>query len=73
MSANPSLYVVIVFSITLVMSSVINSVLGSPSTNISNSSSYPISNFSPSTLSTAQRENNNLTSTFEITDQIKRS
>jgi serine-type D-Ala-D-Ala carboxypeptidase/endopeptidase len=53
------------------MSSTINSVLGSPSTNISNSSSYPISNFSPSTLSTAQSKNNNLTSTFEITDQIK--
>ena len=71
MSANPSFYVMTVFFIIIIISPTINSVVGSPSTNTSNSSSYPISNISSSTPSTAQRENNNLTSTFEITDQIK--
>ena len=71
MFANPSFYVMIVFFIIAIISPTINSVLGSSSTNTSNSSSYPISNISLSTPSTPQRENNNLTSTFEITDQIK--
>ena len=71
MSTNPSFYVMILFLITIIISSTINSVLGSSSTNISNSFSHAINNISSSTPSTAQRENNNLTSTFEITDQIK--
>ena len=71
MSANPSFYVMTVFFIIVIISPTINSVVGSPSTNTSNSSSYPISNISSSTPSRAQRENNNSTSTFEITDQIK--
>ena len=71
MSANPSLYVMTVFLIIIIISPTISSVVGSPSTTTSNSSTYPISNISSSTPSTAQRENNNLTSTFEITDQIK--
>jgi serine-type D-Ala-D-Ala carboxypeptidase/endopeptidase len=71
MSANPSLYVMIVFLLIIVISPTISSVLGSPSTTINNSSTYPISNLSSSTPSTAQEEKNNLTSTFEITDQIK--
>ena len=71
MVANPSLYVMIVFLITIVISPTISSVLGSPSTTIINSSTYPISNLSSSAPSTAQKEKNNLTSTFEITDQIK--
>ena len=71
MSANPSLYVMLAFLLTIVISPTISSVLGSPSTTINNSSTYPISNLSSSTPSTAQEEKNNLTSTFEITDQIK--
>ncbi|TVP41867.1 serine hydrolase domain-containing protein [Candidatus Nitrosocosmicus arcticus] len=71
MSANLSLYVMIVFLITVVMSPTISSVSGSPSTPNNNSSTYPISNLSASTPSTAQKIKNNLTSTFEITDQIK--
>jgi CubicO group peptidase (beta-lactamase class C family) len=71
MSANASFYVMVVFLITIALSPPINSVLGSPSTTINNSSSYPLSNISSSTPSTAQKENKNLTSTFEITDQIK--
>ena len=71
MSANPSLYVMIVFLLIIVISPTISSVLGSPSTAINNSSTYPISNLASSTPSTAQEEKNNLTSTFEITDQIK--
>ena len=71
MSANPSLYVMLAFLLTIVISPIISSVLGSPSTTINNSSTYPISNLSSSTPSTAQEEKNNLTSTFEITDQIK--
>jgi len=71
MSANPSLCVMLAFLLTIVISPTISSVLGSPSTTINNSSSYPISNLSSSTPSTAQEEKNNLTSTFEIADQIK--
>jgi D-alanyl-D-alanine-carboxypeptidase/D-alanyl-D-alanine-endopeptidase len=71
MFVNQSLYVMIVFLITLVISPTISSVMGSPSTTIINSSTYPISNLSSSTPSIAQKENNNLTSTFEITDKIK--
>lgn len=71
MSANPSLYVMIVFLLTIVISPTISSVLGSPSTTINNSSTYPLSNLSSTTPSTAQEEKNNLTSPFEITDQIK--
>ena len=71
MSANPSLYVMIVFLITIVISPIISSVLGSPSTSIINSSNYPISNLASTTPSTVQEEKNNLTSTFEITDHIK--
>ena len=40
-------------------------------TTIINFSTYPISNLSSSTPSLAQKEKNNLTSTFEITDKIK--
>lgn len=71
MSANLSLCVMIIFLLTIVISPTISSVIGSPSTTINNSSTYPISNLSSSTLSIAQEEENNLTSTFEITDQIK--
>ena len=71
MSANPSLYVMIVFLITIVISPTISSVSGSPSTTANNSSTYPISNLSTSTPSTAQKEKNNSTSIFEITDKIK--
>ena len=71
MSANASFYVMVVFLITIALSPTINSVLGSPSTTLNNSSSYPLSNISFSTPSTAQKENKNLDSTFEITDQIK--
>jgi D-alanyl-D-alanine-carboxypeptidase/D-alanyl-D-alanine-endopeptidase len=71
MCANPSLYVIIVFLITIVISPTLSSVLGSLSTTTINSSIYPISNISSSTPSTAQKEKNNLTSTFEITDEIK--
>ncbi len=71
MSSNPSFYVMIVFLIAIITSPTINSVLASSSTNMSTSSSYPKSNISLSIPSTPQRDNNNLTSTFAITDQIK--
>ena len=75
MSANISYYVMVVFLITVAVSPTINSVLGSPSTTINNSSSNssnPLSNVSSSAVpTTEQKENKNLTSTFEITDQIK--
>jgi serine-type D-Ala-D-Ala carboxypeptidase/endopeptidase len=71
MFSNQSLYVMIVFLITIVISPTISSVLGSPSTAINNPSTYSISNLSSSTPPTAQKEKNNLTSTFEITDEIK--
>ena len=71
MFANPSLYVTIIFLITIVVSPTISSVFGSTTTTTIGSSTYPISNLSSSTPSTAQKENNNLTSTFEITDEIK--
>jgi serine-type D-Ala-D-Ala carboxypeptidase/endopeptidase len=71
MFVNQSLYVMIVFLITLVISPTTSSAMGSPSTTIINSSTYPISNLSSSTPSIAQKEKNNLTSTFEITDKIK--
>ena len=60
----------IAFLILLIISPTISSVSGSTSTTAINST-YPISNLSSSTPSTAQKENNNLTSTFEITDEIK--
>ena len=56
--------------IAIITSPTINSVLASSSTNKS-TSSYPKSNISLSIPSTPQRDNNNLTSTFAITDQIK--
>ena len=67
------LYVIIVFLTTIVASPTISSVSGSPSTTtINNSSTDSISNISTSSNpSTAQKGKNNLTSTFEITDQIK--
>ena len=71
MSPNPSFYVMIVFLIAIITSPTINLVLASSSTNKSTSSSYPKSNITLSIPSTPQRDNNNLTSTFEITDQIK--
>jgi len=71
MFAYPSLYVTIIFLIAIVISPTISSVFGSLSTTTINSSTYPISNLSSSTPSTAQKEKNNLTSTFEITDEIK--
>jgi D-alanyl-D-alanine-carboxypeptidase/D-alanyl-D-alanine-endopeptidase len=71
MFAYPSLYVIIVFLVTIVMSPTISSVLGSNSTTTNNSSTYPISNLSSSTPSTTPKEKNNLTLTFEITDEIK--
>ncbi len=71
MFAYPSLYVIIVFLITIVISPTISSVLGSNSTTADNSSTYPISNLSSSTPSATPNEKNNLTSTFEITDEIK--
>jgi serine-type D-Ala-D-Ala carboxypeptidase/endopeptidase len=71
MFVNQSLYVMIVFLITIVISPTTSSAMAFLSTTIINSSTYPISNLSPSTTSIAQKEKNNLTSTFEITDQIK--
>ena len=73
MSAKPSLHVMILLLIiTVVISPTISSVSGSPSnTTISNSSNYHIPNLSPNPSSAANKEKNNSTSTFEITDQIK--
>jgi len=72
MSAKPSLYVMILLLITVVISPTISSVSGSPSnTTIINSSNYHIPNLSPNPSSAANKEKNNSTSTFEITDQIK--
>ena len=71
MSADPSLYVMILFLITIVISPTISSVSGSPSTTTTNSSTYPISNLPTSTPSTVQKEKNYTTSIFEITDKIK--
>jgi D-alanyl-D-alanine-carboxypeptidase/D-alanyl-D-alanine-endopeptidase len=71
MSANPSLYLIIVFLLTIVIDPTINSVLGLPSATTIINSTYPISNLSSSTLLAAPKENNNSTSAFEITDQIK--
>ncbi len=71
MSPNPSFYMMIVFLIAIITSPGINSVLASSSSNMSTSSSYPKSNISLSIPSTPQRDNNNLNSTFAITDQIK--
>jgi serine-type D-Ala-D-Ala carboxypeptidase/endopeptidase len=70
MLPNPLLYMMIVFLIPLIISPTISSVSGSTSTTAINST-YPISNLSSSSPSTVQKENNNLTSTFEITDEIK--
>ena len=61
------LFAISVFLITIVSSPTISSVLGSPST--TNSSTNPVSISFP--LSSTQKEKNNLTSTFKITDQIK--
>lgn len=73
MSAKPSLYVMILLLITGVISPTISSVSGSPSNNttINNSSNYHIPNLSTNPSSAANKEKNNSTSTFEITDQIK--
>ena len=71
MSANPSLYVMILFLITIVISPTISSVSGSPSTTTTNSSTYPISNLPTSPPSTVQKEKNYTTSIFEIADKIK--
>lgn len=71
-SANhSSLYVMTVFSITIIIGRTISSVSGAPSTTTAINSTYSLSNLSSSTLLTAQKENNNSTSAFEITDQIK--
>jgi D-alanyl-D-alanine-carboxypeptidase/D-alanyl-D-alanine-endopeptidase len=70
MLPNRLLYMMIVFLIPLIISPTISSVSGSTSTTAINST-YPISNLSSSSPSTLQKENNNLTSTFEITDEIK--
>ena len=61
----------IVFSITVVIVPTINSVLGLSPPSINNSTTNNTYNISSSTPFTVQRENNNLTSTFEISDQIK--
>jgi D-alanyl-D-alanine-carboxypeptidase/D-alanyl-D-alanine-endopeptidase len=60
----------VVLLIMIVVSSTISSVLGS--TSISNSSTYPISNFSSSsTTLIAQKQKNSSISSFMITDEIK--
>jgi len=72
MSAKPSLYVMILLSITVVTGPTISSVSGSTSnTTINNSSDYHIPNLSPNPSSAANEEEINSTSTFEITDKIK--
>ena len=81
MSINLSVYMMILFLITIVLSPTISSsVSASPSTAINNSSTYPVSNFSSSSSSsssftslTTEKEKNNLSSstTFEITDKLK--
>src|SRR4051794_2082574 len=68
----PSLFIMVVLLIMILSNPTISSVLGSSST--SNSSTYSASQFSSSSnsnLFAAQKENNNLTSSFKITDQIK--
>ena len=70
MFAYPLLYMIIVFLTINVISPTISSVLGSNSITTNNSSNYPISNLSSATPSTPN-EKDNLTSTFEITDEIK--
>jgi serine-type D-Ala-D-Ala carboxypeptidase/endopeptidase len=70
MSPNPSLYMMVVFLIPIIVSPTMSSVSGSNSTTAINST-YPISNLSTPTPSTAQKEKNNSTSIFEITDKIK--
>jgi serine-type D-Ala-D-Ala carboxypeptidase/endopeptidase len=69
--AYPLLYVIIVLLTINVLSPTISSVLGSNSIATNNSSNYPISNFSSTSLSATPNEKDNLTSTFEITDEIK--
>lgn len=71
MFAYPLLYVIIVFLTINVISPTISSVLGSNSITTNNSSNYPISNLSSATPSATPSEKDNLTSTFEITDEIK--
>lgn len=71
MFAYPSLYAIIVFLTIIVISPTISTVLGSNSTITDNSSNYPISNLSSTTPSATPNEKDNLTSTFEITDEIK--
>ncbi len=81
MSINLSVYMMILFLITIVLSPTISSsVSASPSTAINNSSTYPVSNFSSSSSSsssftslTTEKEKNNLSSstTFEITAKLK--
>ena len=71
MFAYPSLYLII-FLTTILISQTVSSVSGSNSTITNNSSTYPLSNLSSSTPTAATpKEKNNLTSTFEITDEIK--
>ena len=71
MFAYPSLYAIIVFLTIIVISPTISSVLGSNSTITDNSSNYLISNLSSTTPSATPNEKDNLTSTFEVTDEIK--
>jgi serine-type D-Ala-D-Ala carboxypeptidase/endopeptidase len=72
MSTNPSSYIMILLFMTIVTSPTISSVAGTPSSIVVNSSTYSTSNFaSASTPSILQKEKNNSTSTFEITDRIK--
>jgi serine-type D-Ala-D-Ala carboxypeptidase/endopeptidase len=66
----PILFTLVVFLITIVVSTTISSVLGSIST--TNSSTYPISNFSySSTPLVAQKQKDNSIASFKITDEIK--
>ncbi|HYG00354.1 MAG TPA: serine hydrolase domain-containing protein [Candidatus Saccharimonadales bacterium] len=72
MSTKPSLYVIILLSITVAISPTISSVSGSTSdTTINNSSNYHTSDLSTSPSSAASEEKNNSTSTFEITSKLK--
>jgi serine-type D-Ala-D-Ala carboxypeptidase/endopeptidase len=65
------LYAIVVFLTIILVSTTIGPVLASNSTTINNSSTYPISNLSSSAPSATPKEKSNLTSTFEITDEIK--
>ena len=72
MSAKPSLYAMILLLITVVTGPTISSVSSSPSnTTINDSSDYHIPNPSSNPPSIKQKETNNSTATFEITDKLK--